>query len=49
MHFNFNIDIYVQIDGFAMGLPLSPVIANIFMVELESALVPKLNDHVKKW
>ena len=30
-----------------MGSPLGPVIANIFMVELESVLVPKLNDHVK--
>ena len=49
MHFNYNIDIYVQIDGFAMGSPLGPVIANIFMVEIHSALVPKLNDHVKKW
>ena len=32
-----------------MGSPLGPVIANIFMVELGSVLVPKLNDHVKKW
>ena len=32
-----------------MGSPLGPVIVNIFMVELESILVPKLNDHVKKW
>ena len=32
-----------------MGSPLDPVITNIFMVELESVLAPKLNDHVKKW
>ena len=32
-----------------MGSPLDPVIANIFMVELEIVLIPKLNDHVKKW
>ena len=32
-----------------MGSPLGPIIANIFMVELESVLVPKLKDHVKKW
>ena len=25
------------------------MIADIFMVELESVLVPKLKDHVKKW
>ena len=48
VHFSFNNDIYVQIDGFAMGSPLGPVIANIFMVELESVVVSKLNDHVKK-
>ena len=32
-----------------MGSPLGPVITNLFMVELESVLVPKLNDHAKKW
>ena len=37
--------IYIQIDGDAKGSPLDPVIANIFMIELESVLVPKLNDH----
>ena len=30
-----------------MGSPFNPVIANIFMLELESLLVPKLNDPVK--
>ena len=47
-HFSFNNDIYIQIDGVAKTSPFGPVIANIFMVELESVLVPKLNDHVKK-
>ena len=28
---------------------MCPVIANIFMVELETTLVPKLEDHVQKW
>ena len=32
-----------------MELPLRPVIANIFKVELETSLVPKLEDQVKKW
>ena len=49
VHFSFNNDIYIQIDGVAMGSPLGPVLANIFMVKLENVLVPKLNDRVKKW
>ena len=32
-----------------MDSPLRPVIANIFMVELESVLIPKLINHVKNW
>ena len=32
-----------------MDSPLGPIIANLFMVELESVLVPKLKDHVKEW
>ena len=32
-----------------MGSPLGPVIANIFMLEPETTLVPKLEDHVQKW
>ena len=36
LHFSFNNNIYIQIDGVAMGSPLGPVLANIFMVELES-------------
>ena len=49
VHFSLNNNIYIQIDGVGMGSPLGPVLANIFMVELESVLFPKLNDHVKDW
>ena len=31
-----------------MGLPLGPVIANIFMVELATTLAPKLENHIQK-
>ena len=48
VHFWFNNQIYIQIDGLAMGSPLGPVIANIFIVELETNLVPRLEDHVQK-
>ena len=46
VHFSFSNDVYIKI---AMGSPLVPVIASIFMVELESLLVPKLNGHASKW
>ena len=41
-------NIYIQIDGVVLGSPLGPVLANIFMVELESVFVPKLNNYAKK-
>ena len=40
---------YIQIDGVAMGSPLGPVLANIFMVELEKIIIPKLEKEVKLW
>ena len=40
---------YIQIDGVAMGSPLGPVLASIFMVELEKVLIPKLDKEVKLW
>ena len=49
VHFSFNKEIYIQIDGVAMGSPLGPVMANIFMVELETTLVSKLEHPVQKW
>ena len=51
VYFSLNNNIYIQIDGVAMDWAptLGGVLANIFMVELESVLVPKLNDYVKKW
>ena len=49
MHFSFNEEIYKQINGVAMGSPLGPVLANIFMVELENNIIPSLNDKVSLW
>ena len=40
---------YVQNDGIAMGLPLGPILANIFMVELEQSVIPTLMDKMKCW
>ena len=49
VHFTFNNEIYIQNDGVAMGSPLGPILAGIFMVELENTLVPKLKQHIKNW
>lgn len=48
-HFTFNNETYVQIDGVMMGSPLGSLIANIFMCELETKVIPKLMDSVKLW
>ena len=39
VHFTFNNKIYIQNDDAAIGSPLGPVLANVFMVELETALI----------
>ena len=49
VHFTFNNDIYQQSDGVAMGSPLWPVIAGIFMVELERTLLPRLIEYMTPW
>ena len=47
VHFSFNNEIYIQIDGGTMRSLLGPVIVNIFMGELETRLALKLEDPVK--
>ena len=49
MHFSFNGKIYKQTNGVAMGSPLGPVLANIFMVHLEKTMVPQLNGKMSSW
>ena len=49
VHFSYNQDIYMQKDGVAMSSPLGPVLAGIFMVNLERSLVPKLNVYLNFW
>ena len=48
VHFTLNNGIYVQIDGVAMSSPLGPFLENVFMVQLDSTLVPRLYQHAKK-
>ena len=48
VHFTFNGQIYIQVDGVAMGSPLVPLLADIFMIELERSLIPNLRK-IKFW
>ena len=38
-----------QVDGAAVGLPLGPVLADIFMIELEKAILPEFPECIKYW
>ena len=47
IHFTFNGKIYIQVGGVDMGSPLGPVLANIFMIKLEKAILPELTECIK--
>ena len=49
VHFSFSSEIYMQNDGVAMGFPLGPVLANIFIAELEKTIMPSFSDKIKLW
>ena len=49
VHFILDGNIQVPNDGVVMGSPLGPVLANIFMVELERLVIPTLMDKMKCW
>ena len=46
VHFSYNGDIYTQADSVAMGSPLGPVLAGIFIVELERTILPTSGEHM---
>ncbi|CAF3224949.1 unnamed protein product [Rotaria socialis] len=49
-HFTFNNKLYIQHSGVAMGAPLAPTIADVFMTNLETTLMDKLiNAGVCEW
>ena len=49
VHFPLNGQFYLQKHGIAKGSPLGPVIASIFIVELERSLLPKLSSYMTSW
>ena len=48
-HFTFNNKIYIQNGDVAMGLPLRSLLANVFMAELETALITSLSSKLSSW
>ena len=48
VHF-FNGQLYLQKQEIAMGSPLGPVIAGIFMIELEKNVIPMLSQSMTSW
>ena len=44
-HFHFNGSIYIQHEGVSMGSPLGPLLANIFLIELEKNKMEELENH----
>ena len=49
MHFTLNSKTCGQIDGVPMGSPLCPVLANIFMAELEQNIIVTLSEEKSFW
>ena len=49
VHFSFENVMYKQSDGVAMGSPLGPVLAGIFMVDLETKVIPSVKKHMTPW
>ena len=47
VEFSFNNTLYRQIDGIAMGSPLGPTLANIFMGYLEYRILPEFDSSCK--
>ena len=49
VYFTFNSETFIKVDGVAIGSPLAPILANIFMAELQRNLIPILKDHLSCW
>ena len=49
VHFIFNGDIYIQLDGLTMGSPLGFLLANVFMRSVEESKLPTLKYCLVHW
>ena len=49
VHFLLEDELFQLTNGVAMGSPLGPILAGIFMVELETTIVPTLGNLLCKW
>ena len=49
VHFLFEDEIYQETDGVAMGSPFGSILPGIFVVELETTIVPTLDNLLRKW
>ena len=49
VHFCFGGDKYQQNDGVATGSLFEPVLASIFMFELETKIIPMVMDSISHW
>ena len=49
VHFTFNGDIYIQLNGVAMESPIGPLLTHVFMCSLEEAVVTTLKDCLVHW
>ena len=46
VHFTFYYAVKVQNDGMVIVSPLGPVLSDIFIIELETSLLPELTDYI---
>ena len=49
VHICFGGDIYQQNDGVAMSSPLGSVLAGMFMLVLETRIIPRVTDNISHW
>ena len=49
VQFTFQDKLYTQSDGVSMGSPLAPLLANVYMCELENRIIPQLANYMTPW